>query len=214
MNFHQLFTRLLLIGSFVVFVAGAIGLVVGNWVSMSYEEGLPWIAAHPTTWTLSTILLAASLILCAGGLGVFNDYLPSGEARPLARLGFVTFLVGAIFWVLAMGFRLSIEAWAAQIFVESSSLPDSLTPLRMLQLTLDKVFMFASFLGSAIYGLALLKSPHFPSVLGWFAVGYGLVGATAEAISGGPIPGMALIVPLILGLSPLPNLAQTVNDAG
>jgi hypothetical protein len=213
MSFHQVFTRSLLAGSFVVFVIGAIGLVLGNWVAMSYEEGLGWIAAHPTTWTWSTILLAASLILCVAGLAVFNDYFQFGEARPLAKFGFVTFLFGALFWILAMGFRLSIDPWAAQILVEISSLPTTLTPLCLSRSVLHDIYMFSTFLASSIYGVALLKSPQFPNGLGWFAVGYGLVGATAEAISGGPIPGMALIVPLILGLSPLPPLPQPGKDA-
>jgi hypothetical protein len=204
-NFHQALTRLLLVGSVVVFAAGAIGLVLGNWVTVSYEEGLRWIAANSGIWALSTILLAISLILCAAGLAAFNDFFQSGEARLLARFGFVTFFVGVLFWILAMGFRLSIDPWAAQILVETSSLPDSLTPLRLLRSVLHDIYMYSTFLGSSIYGLALLKSQDFPNGIGWFALGYGLVGTIAEAISGGPIPGMPLIVPFVLGLSPLPG---------
>ena len=84
------------------------------------------------------------------------EYFQFVETRLLAKFGFVPFLVGSLFWILAMGFRLSIAPWAAQTLVETFSL------------------------------------------------------LASEAISGGLIPGMALVVPLLLGMSPLPDL--TLNE--
>lgn len=208
LSVDQMLTRGLLVGGFLTFVAGALGLVLSNWVSMPYEDGLRWLAAHSTSWTISTVLLAVSLVLCSAGLAAFNEYFPLGGARLLAKAGFITFFVGSLSWVLAMGYRLSVDPWAAQILVESSQLPDALTPLRALDSVLHDIFMFSTLLGSAIYGLALIRSPLFSSALGWFALGYGLVVAVSEALTSGPIPGMALIVPLILGMSPLPDLPE------
>ena len=204
-SFHLVLTRSLLIGSCVVFAAGAAGPVLGNWVNMSFGKGLMWIAAHPTAWAFSAILLAISLILCVAGLAVFNDYFQFSEARLLAKIGFFTYLIGSIFWILVMGFRLSVSPWAAQILGETSSLPETFTPLNLLQSTLYDIFMISTFLASSIYGLALLKAKQFPNALGWFSLVYGLLAAVSFAINGGPIPIMVLVVPLVLGIAPYPD---------
>lgn len=207
-SFHRALTRFLLIGSGVVFAVGATVPALEGFWGMSLEDGARWIAANPNKWAFSSVLFITSLILCSNGLAIFNEYFQFGEARLLAKIGFITFLIGSLFWIMDMGFRLSTESWAAQIFVETSSAPDSFTPLRLLQSTFFDIFMISTFLASSIYGFALLKSQQSSKVLGWFAVGYGLFGAIAHAIPGGPIPGMVLVVPLALGLSPYPNPAQ------
>lgn len=208
MSSDHLLTRALLIGGFIVFVAGASGLVLGQWVVMSYEEGLQWTAAHPKSWMASNALLAASVVLMAAGLGVFNEYFPGGGVRMLAHFGFVTFFVGAVCWVLAMALRLSVEPWAAQFLVEARPMPASATALRGLESVLHAAFMYCALTASSIYGLALLGSPRFGNAAGWFAVAYGSIIAIWEALNAGPIPGMALIVPLVLGLLPLPELPE------
>lgn len=208
-SFHQLMTRILLIGSFIVFAAGATGPALGGFWGMSLEDGARWIAANPGTWTVSTILFIVSLFLCVSGLAGFNDSVQRGEAHLLAKAGFLTFSVGALFWIMDMSFRLSVELWAARIFVETSTFPNSYTPLRLLQSTLGHMFMVSTLLASSVYGLALLRSPQFPRSLGWFALGYGLLVAASYAVTRGPIPIMVLVVPLVLGMSPFTAVAAS-----
>jgi hypothetical protein len=107
-----------------------------------------------------------------------------------------------------VAFRLSLAPWAAQILVETASLPDSFTPLSLLESTLFDIFMLSTFLASSLYGLALLVSRRFPSAIAWFSILYGLLGALSYALTGGPIPIMVLVVPLVLGISPLTSPAQ------
>lgn len=203
--FHRTLTRSLLLGSAVVFAAGAAIPALGNFWGMSLEEGLVWIAANPGKWAFSSIAFIASLILCVAGLAIFNQLFQFSEAQPLSKIGFYTFLIGAILWIIVMGFHLSLGPWAAKIFVETSSLPDSFTPLSLLESSLFDILMVSTFLASSIYGIVLLKAQGFPNSLGWFSLVYGLFGAAAYAITGGPIPGMVLVVPLALGLSPYSN---------
>ena len=204
-SFHQVLTRFLLIGSFIVFAAGATLPALGGVWGMSLDEALRWIAAHPGEWAFSSISFIVSLILCVAGLAIFNQYFPFGKAQLLTQIGFYTFLIGALLWIIVMGFRLSLAPWAAQILAETSSLPDAFTPLHLLESKLFDIFMVSAFLASSIYGLALLGSPQFSNGLAWFSVIFGLFGALSSAIWGGPIPIMALVVPLVLGLSPLPS---------
>lgn len=206
MSADQLLTRGLLLGGFMVFVLGAIAYVSGGWVTLSYEEGLRQVAAKFGLWSFSSICLAVSLILTVAGLALFNEYFSLDGAKMLAIVGFVVFFIGALAWLLAMGYRLSVDTWAAQIMAETTSLPPSLAPLRRLESVMHDMFMYSTLAGSAIYGLALLKSGRFPSAVGWFAVTYGSFMVIWEALSAGPIPAMALIVPLVLGLAPLPEL--------
>lgn len=208
-SLHCLLTKVLLIGSFIVFAAGATGPALGGFWGMSLEDGAHWIAAHPGTWALSGILFIVSLFMCVSGLAIFNEALQTVDAQLLARIGLVIYLIGSLFWIIDIGFRLSVELWAARIFAETSSFPESFTPLRILQSRLSDIFMISTFIASAIYGLSLLKSSQFPISVGWFSVVYGLFMAAAYALTGGPIPIMVLVVPLILGLiSPCPSLGM------
>ena len=160
-SFQQVFTRILLIGSFVVFAAGAALPAFDNYWGMSLDEGLDWIADNPGKWAFSSIFFIASLVLCVAGLAIFNEFFRSRGAQPLAKIAFTTYLIGAIFWIITMGFRLSIGPWAAQIFRETSALPDSFTPLGLLESAFFDIFMLSTFSASSIYGFALLKSPQF-----------------------------------------------------
>lgn len=201
---HPALTRVLLVGSFAVFAAGATPPALGGVWNAPLEAGLEWIANYPGRWAFSAIAFIFSLILCVAGLAIFNDFLQARPAQILSKIGFYTFLIGALLWIISMGFRLSVIPWAAQILAETSSLPDAFEPLRLLETKLHDIFMVSTFLASSVYGLALLASPKFASGLGWFSVVYGLGAAALFVISRGPIPIMVLVVPLILGLSPLP----------
>ena len=205
LNINQILTRFLLIGSAVVFAAGAAVPAVDNFWGMASDEAAKWIAANPGRWIFSSVAFIVSLLLCVAGLAVFNEYLQE-DAQPLAKIGFYTFLTGALFWIIVMGFRLSIEPWAARIFVETASAPESFAPFDLLQSKFYDIFMVAAFLASSVYGLALLRSPQFPNSVGWFSVGYGILMAAAHVVSSGPIPVMVLVVPLVLGMLPYPDL--------
>lgn len=172
---------------------------------MSLEEGLHWIATHQVEWAFSSIAFILSLILCVAGLAIFNQFFQLGEAQFIIKIAFYTFLIGAIFRIITMGIRLRIGPWAAQIFSETALLPDSFTPLSLLESAFFDIFMLSTFMASSIYGFALLNSAQFPNGLGWFSVAYGLFGVVSYAISGGLIPIMVLAVPLVLGMAPLPS---------
>lgn len=203
---HQVLTRCLLIGSFVVFAIGASVPALNNFWGMTTKEGLLWIAANPGKWSFSSISFIFSLMMAVAGLVLFNQTRHSDGAQLFTCIGFFLFFTGAIFWILNMGFRLSIAPWAAKILVETSVLPDSFIPLRLLETKLYDIFMVSTFLASSIYGLALLNSTQFTKGVGWFSIVYGLVAAFSFVAWRAPIPIMTLVVPLLLGTIPYPVL--------
>lgn len=184
-------------------MAFAVGAVIpgldGFW-GMSDEEGARWIVNHPGSWQFTSIAFIASLVMCIIGLAIFTDTILKDEAQVLGKIGFYAFFIGGIFWVINMGFRLSVLPYTARILVETGAVPEYLIPLRLWEAILSRIFKVLTFLASSIYGLALLRSGKFSGILGWFAIGYGIYGVLFD-----PIPITVLVVPLALGLSNLPK---------
>ncbi len=204
-TYHHTLTRILLVGSFLIFAIGAsIPAVDGFW-GLPFEEGLRWVAANPGRWFLTNILFLFSFLACLSGLGLFNQLLQAGTVRSLASVGFSIFLIGTIFWLIDLGFRLSFEPWAARITSNSTEPSDIIAGLHHLQGTFFDFFMVLTFLGSVIYGIVLVQSTSFSNTAGWFSIAYSMVFGIAYVTTGGPIPIMVLVVPLILGILPYPG---------
>ena len=201
---HAILTRTLLIGSFLIFAAGAsIPAGSGFW-GMSFIEGLNWVAAHPGHWTLTNVLFIISFLSGLAGLVLFNQYTEPGTVRAIANIGFTIFLIGSIFWLIELGFRLRFEPWAASLISDGAELPDIVFGLRQLQNIFFNLFMSVAFLGAAVYGAALILSPSFTNAAGWFLAGYNLFFGVVFVTTGGPIPIMVLVGPLVLGLIAYP----------
>lgn len=198
--YHNILTRVLLIGSFLIFAAGAsIPAADGFW-GLSFEEGLDWVASNPGRWSLTNILFIVSFLSCLSGLAFFNQHIQEGTARSIAITGFGFFLIGAVFWFIDLSFRLGFEPWAARLLKDTAEYNEIVSGLHRLQTTFFNLFMEITFLGSAVYGVVLVHSPSFSSAAGWFAIAYSLLLGLWFLATGGPIPIMVLVVPLILGL--------------
>jgi hypothetical protein len=197
--FQKFLTRFLLIGSFAAFAIGAASPAFGGVWTGTREEGAQWIVAHPGGWAFTTTAFIVSLVMCIAGLAIFSEYFLAGDAQFLGKTGFYVYLTGALLWIITMGFRLSVIPLGAEILVENGALPEYLTPLSQWETALFDIFNTAAFLASSIFGLALLKSRDFSNWLGGVAVAYGILGVIFS-----PIPIMVLVIPLILGVSPLP----------
>jgi hypothetical protein len=199
--FQNIFTRFLLVGSFVVFGAGAAVPASGGVWWATKEKAARWIVNHPEGWTFATTAFIVSMVMCIAGLAVFSEYFLADEAQILGKAGFYVFLTGGLLWIIIMGFRLGVTPMGAEILVENGALPDYVTSLSQWESALFDIFSIAPFLASSIFGLALLKSRSFSNGLGWFSVAYGILGVVAR-----PIPIMVLVVPLVLGITPYPDL--------
>ena len=200
---HGLLTRVLLTGSFVIFAAGASLPAAGGFWGMSFTEGLKWVAENPGRWTMTNVLFIISFLACIAGLALLNQLVEAGTVRAIANAGFAIFLLGTVFWLIDLGFRLAFEPWAAGL-AGAGDLPDVVQGLRLLQTTFFGFFMALAFLGGAVYGAALITSPSFSGAAGWFLLAYNVFFGWLFVTTGGPIPIMVLVGPLVLALVPYP----------
>lgn len=197
-SFQQTIASFLLVGSFIVFAAGAAVPAFGGVWSASDEEAAPWIASHPGGWTFATTAFITSMVMVIAGLAVFTDIFLNGDAKFLGKVGFYSYMIGGIALIIIMAFRLSVVPMGAEILVETGAQPDYLAPFNLLTNKLFDILNVTTFVASSIFGLALLKSPEYSNGVGWFAVAYGIFGVFSS-----PIPIMILVVPLLLGIIPL-----------
>lgn len=194
--FQIWFTRFLLVGSFIVFAAGAAVPASGGVWTATQEEAARWIVAHPGGWAFATTAFIVSIVMCNAGLALFAEHFLQGDAQFLGKAGFYVYLTGALMWILVMGYRLGVIPVGAEFLVENGEVPEFFTPVSLWESAFFDMFETATFLASSIFGLALLKGRGGSNVLGWFAVAYGIFGIVA-----GSIPIMVLVVPMTLGLS-------------
>lgn len=194
-SFQKIITSILLVGSFVVFAAGAAVPAFGGVWSASDEEAARWIASHPGGWSFATTAFITSIVMVVAGLAVFTDIFLKGDTKLLGKVGFYSYFIGGIALIIIMAFRLSVVPLGAELLVETGVQPDYLNPFDLLTNKLFDIFNVTTFVASSIFGLALLKSPEYSNGVGWFAIAYGIFGVFTS-----PIPIMVLVVPLLLGI--------------
>lgn len=156
-------TGLVLVAGFLIFTTGAV-----FW-RMSFE-GPPeraLAAVHAErrrhTWIHAWMLVA--MIVTPAGLAGYAML----AASPVAAMAAVAYNIGAVAWIAALTFRLTVLRWAAARPV----IPDVFAPLNAWATGLYVVHMASAYAAFAVLGAAVLAGDG-PSWLGWLGVGLGL----------------------------------------
>ncbi len=176
----------LLIAGAVIFWSGA-----RIWPGMS----LPVIAEHRPEhlWTSSTFLLGTVTTLA--GLALLRLALQEAGDQFWATLGLLGYLFGAVFFVMHLGFRLTIMPLAAEELGRVGAAPNWYEPWRIWAGLGFGIYHVLAYLALMAYGIALLKTRILPRPAAWLCIGFALL---AVPWFGPPL--LIHMVPWILGV--------------
>lgn len=155
-----------LVGGLVVFMVGAVA-----W-RIEYERDDSLTLVHADRRRRAWIhcwMLVAMLVTPAGVVGFAAL---SGEV--LATMASVAYAVGALAWIVALTFRLTVVPWAAERAVATGTPPDGFSALDSWAGSLYIVHMAASYAVFALLGTAILMSDTLPHWSGWLGLGWGI----------------------------------------
>ncbi len=144
-----------------------------------------------------------SVTLTVVGFGAFTSVLRGAGDRLLSELGLVAYVFGAVFGIVSLVFRVTLEVWAAREMAQSGVLPIGFEAWRQWAALLFAIYMVIGYLSVAAYGGALLGTGLLARWLGWTAVIFGLAGALGFALGFGfVVPFQWFHVPLMIYLVP------------
>jgi hypothetical protein len=208
--FHRTFWTLhrftgltLLLGS-VLGLAGA-GMPVGDSkgipiYSLPFQQWPRIIFDHPLLWQWAALLFLSGIVVTILGLDMLSRLLRDAGDRTFSRLGLITFVFGAVLWVIMLAFRLGLDPWAAQQTARTGVVPDYYMPLIVWTHTLLAIYTVLAFAALVAYAGAVLSTGVLPHWVGWIALVYGLAGLGFFGFTGDSYPLMHHLLPILMGI--------------
>jgi len=198
---------LLVAGAVIFFASVSIPLLSGLGVRVwnaPLPEHLERIASNRSAWLWTNRGIVAGVLLTAVGLGGLTALLREAGDGLLGQTGLLFFALGVTFWMIELAFRLSVTVWAAETAASSGAPPAFFEPLQRWMGTLFFLYMALAYLGTAVYGGALLRTASLPAWVGWVTLGAGVFGVISFVI-GLPtiftIPAGVHLAPLLIGIA-------------
>jgi hypothetical protein len=172
MSEHELVGAVLVAG-LVVFLVGA-----GAW-RLAYDqplhEALPVIHADRRRRAWIHLWMIPALFVTSAGMLGMPAVLSDGLAVVVSLMAGTVYALGAVCWIAALAFRLTVVPWAAAQIVERGELPEGFTALDGWAGALYSVHMVSAYAAFAILGAAVLIDGDLPRWAGWVGVVGGLV---------------------------------------
>jgi hypothetical protein len=174
-----------------LFVVGAVVF----WVGARTFPGtaLEQVQANPAghTWT-SVSFLIATLLTLAGCVALTQSLCEAGD-RVLSPVALALFLVGAVLWMLHLGYRLTVLPIASEEWHATAATPVWFEPWRQWAGALFVSYSVLAYVSLALFGCALLRTQWVPRWVAWTWIASGFVAA--------PLGGLPLFihVPLWIG---------------
>ncbi len=164
------------------------------------REWLHLVFSHQRLWRWGTILFMSGVVVTALGLALFTSLLRDAGDQVFSEVGLVAFLFGAVLWVIALAFRLSIDPWAGQETAKTAVIPAFYVPLTRWTGVLFAIYTVLAFSALAAYGVAVLCTPVLPQWVGWISIVYGLAGLGLFGLTGDSYPFLHHLMPLVIGI--------------
>jgi hypothetical protein len=187
-------------------IGGAILLFAGTWLHpMRADPNVPLAAfteyAADRHWIASHLMQLAGVALMVTALILLSRIMAGGTAETAAFLGscgaIASLAVAAVLQAVdGVALKSMVNAWAAAPAREKEMLFNAAFAVRQIEIGLASVTALLSGLTISTYGIALIRDPRFPKLLG------------ATAIAGGVPTAIAGVVMAYTGFS---DLAMNIN---
>jgi hypothetical protein len=158
------------------------------------------VFTNSTLWQWTNILYISGTIVTILGLALLATQLRDAGDRVFSSLGLLTFVLGAVLWIIYGAFSLSIDLWAAQEMARTAAIPDYYVPLTRWTQTLFIIDTILFFFGLLAYGGALLTTRVLPHWVGWLTIVYVLAGSGLFAYTHDFIPTFHYLLLIVMGI--------------
>ena len=187
---------LLLIGG-VVFLVGACWPPWEQWYS-PLKRSLQIIGEHRAAWYwIHTCFVIGVVLTMLGFVELASARHRAGIGNTLTDLTAAAYIIGAVFWLVSIAFRMTVQVWAANEVVASGEIPTSYEAWHRFSGMLFMFYMALAYLACAGLGWDVLRTGMVTRWAGWFAIAFGL---SAGAIVGRNIPLMVHIPMMIVAV--------------
>lgn len=158
----------LLVAGFAAFMTGALGWRLEY--QQPLDEALPIMHAdiHRLRWI--HWWMVAGVVLTVSGLGGLAwSVSDAGTA-----VGTAAYSLGAVLWVAALLFRLSVGEWAAEQTVAAGAIPAVYPPMARWMGLCHGTHMMSAYLSAVPLGWSLARAGLIPGWLGWAGAIWGV----------------------------------------
>jgi hypothetical protein len=178
----------------------------------SHEVWLRFVAAHPLALVVRDGGFLGGVFLTVLGFAALTATFRSVGERLLSEFAFVSSLLGTVFWVMHMAFRLTATLVAARETVATGVVPAyfNADPLAGFFSFLFGVYWVLAYIAIAAYGVAVLRTQVLPVWLGWSAILVALLFALT-GLGGDALPLLIHVMPFVMGVVLLQR-AKRISD--
>jgi hypothetical protein len=160
------------------------------------------VGAESARWLWIHAWLAGGVVITMAGLSVWVEIQRDAGEKSRTPAGVTLYLVGAILWLIAIGIRVTIQAWAADEVLEGRGVPAIYPAIHRLAGLLYAAHMLLSYVSTFLLGLGVVSSGVLSKRTGWLGVVGGSVFSLGFLLArGGPFapPFMAHLYSCWLG---------------
>jgi hypothetical protein len=137
------------------------------------REHLEILNRRSARWRLMNGLMFASVLGTATGLWLFLTILTRAGDEWRALLATVGYSLGAVLWVLSLGFRHTTVVAAARETARTGEIPGWLEPLQEWTGWMYSIYMVLAYAAVALFGWAIVRTDVVGHGVGWFAIVFG-----------------------------------------
>ena len=200
---------LFLVGG-LVFAVGASSPPWEQW-SAPLLRALEVIAAHRSAWYWIHACFASGVVLTILGFTAFAAAMASDpRGALLTTLIRSAYLTGAVLWLVNIGFRVTVQVWAAAEVARGGSLAPGYEASQQWVNALFGCYMVLGYLSGAGVGWVILRTALLPRWVGWFAIAFGL---SAGGVVGASIPALVHLPLMVVGGALLRRTSPRQGDS-
>lgn len=174
---HWKLAAWLLLAGGVTFWAGAFTPPYKQWMTSDIAEYLGVIGQHRVNWYFINGSFVLGVLTTVFGVHVLNAWIQHQQASLAASIGWLSFTFGAVFWIINLGFRLTVTVWAAADFQESGSVVPIFQSLHQWTGALFAVYMVLAYFGTGWLGVAVRETNAVPVWLSRGMIVFGFAGS-------------------------------------
>ena len=184
---------LLLIGG-IVFLVGAFWPPWEQWYS-PLKRSLQVIGEHRAAWYwIHTCFVIGVVLTMLGFVAFAGARNRAGSGSTLTDLTATLYVVGGVFWLVSVAFRVTVQVWAANEVIATDAIPTTYEAWHRFSGVMFMLYMGMAYLACAGLGWDVLRTGMVARWAGWFAIAFGL---SAGAVVGRNVP-MMVHIPLLI----------------
>ena len=171
------YAGILILAGGIIFWIGACYPPYKQWMTSDIKEYLTIINDNHTGWYIIHACFVLGVIATILGLHFFSESLKTSAAdKVLSGIAYNAFLVGSIFWLINIAFRVTVTIWAAKYLADSGTVHETFKTWMDWSNLLFSFYMVLAYIATGCFGLAMRDISWMPVWGLWFCIIFGFGG--------------------------------------